>query len=207
MRIIGGLVVATLSLTWLLATRYLLRDGWRIWPILVIVPALVFSLNELRWHRFESMLASATEPVLADRDAGFGCERLMRNFWSSQGRVGHVWFDADGSPADEAFLSRDTCDRVKSWRDDPADASLEEIVAVHTVVHEAAHLAGERNEALAECIAIAHDAQIMERLGATPEEAGWAVARYVELVYPRLPAPYHGDCLDHPMDAVRKHLP
>lgn len=194
MRIVGGLVAASLCLLWLLGKRYVLREGWLIWPVLVIVPALVFSVNELRWLRFESTLASAAQPVLAGREAGFACERLMRNFWSSQGRVGHVWFDADGTPAPDAFLSWDTCDRVKSWRDDPGSASIEEIVAVHTVAHEAAHLTGERNEAQAECTAITYDAQVMERLGASQEEARAAAARYVALVYPRMPEEYRADC-------------
>jgi hypothetical protein len=194
MRIAGGLVVVYLCLGWLLVRRYLLRRGWAIWPVLVVVPAVLFTANEVRWHRFESTLVSAAQPVLGGRDAGFACERLMRNFWSSQGHVGHVWFDADGVPAHDAFLSSSTCAKVKSWRDHPGTASLDEIVAVHTVAHEAAHLTGQRGEAQAECTAITHDAEVMERLGATPEEARADVVRYVAQVYPRLPDEYRGAC-------------
>jgi hypothetical protein len=193
-RIVGGLVVVYLCTMWLLAKRFLMGGGWKIWPVLVIVPTLLFTLNEWRWHRFESTLVRAAQPVLAGRDAGFACERLMRNFWSSQGHVGHVWFDADGTPAHDAFLSSGTCDKVKSWRDHPGAASVEEIVAVHTVAHEAAHLAGQRDEAQAECTALTHDAQVMERLGATPDEAQAAVVRYLAQVYPRLPDEYRGAC-------------
>jgi hypothetical protein len=178
----------------LLAKRYVLRGGWLIWPVLLIVPTLVFSVNEARWHRFESDLASAAQPVLAGRDAGFACERLMRNFWSSTGHVGHVWFDADGTPAHDAFLASSTCAKVRSWRDHPGSADLDEIVAVHTVTHEAAHLAGQRSEAQAECIAVTHDAQVMQRLGATAEQARADVVRYLTGVYPRLPDDYRGDC-------------
>jgi hypothetical protein len=118
----------------------------------------------------------------------------MRNFWSSQGHVGHVWFDADGTPARLAFLSSGTCDKVKSWRDHPGAASIKEIVAVHTVAHEAAHLAGQRNEAEAECTALTHDVLVMQRLGATPQEARADVVRYLAEVYPRLPDEYRGAC-------------
>lgn len=194
MRIAVGLVVVYLCLGWLLARRYLLRRGWAIWPVLVLVPAVLFTANEVRWHRFESMLASAARPVLEGRDAGFACERLMRNFWSSQGHVGHVWFDADGTPAHDAFLSSDTCAKVKSWRTHPGAASIEEVVAVHTVTHEAAHLVGQRDEAQAECTAITHDAQVMQRLGATQDQALAAVVRYLAQVYPRLPDDYRGAC-------------
>lgn len=194
MRIAVGLVVAGACLAWWLSKRCLLNAGWIIWPVLVAVPALLFSANEARWHSFESHLAEAAQPVLGGRDAGFACERLMHNFWSSQGHVGHVWFDADGTPAHDAFLSSSTCARVKSWRDHPGSASVEEIVAVHTVAHEAAHLAGQRNEAEAECTALTHDREVMQRLGATAAQAQADVVRYLAEVYPRLPDEYRGGC-------------
>jgi hypothetical protein len=190
----AGAVVVYLCLAWLLAKRYLLHAGWRVLPVLVAVPALAFTLNELRWQHFESELADAAQPVLGGRDAGFSCERLMHDFWSSQGHVGHVWFDADGGPANDAFLSSGTCAAVKRWQHRPAAAGIDEIVAVHTVTHEAFHLAGERSEAAAECGAIAADQAVMERLGATPDVARSQVARYVTEVYPRLPDDYRGDC-------------
>jgi hypothetical protein len=193
-RIAGGLLIAGLCLLWLLTRRYLLARGWAVWPVLVVVPALLFSANEARWHRFEAQLASAAQPVLGGSGSGFACERLMRNFWSSTGHVGHVWFDADGTPADEAFLSSGTCAKVKAWREHPGRSTLTEIVAVHTVVHEAAHLAGQRDEAAAECTALTHDAQVMERLGASEDQARAAVVRYVTQVYPRLPDEYRGEC-------------
>jgi hypothetical protein len=193
-RLVLGPAVAGACLAWLLAKRYLLRGGWLIWPVLVIVPALLFSVNEARWHRFESGLASAAQPVLAGRDAGFACERLTRSFWSSTGHVGHVWFDPDGTPAHDAFLSSGTCSKVTSWRDHPGRASLEEIVAVHTVAHEAAHLLGQRSEAQAECTALTHDAQVMQRLGASPDQARADLVRYLAQVYPRLPDEYRGEC-------------
>ena len=194
MRIAAGLLLSAFCLSWLLARRYLLGRGWAIWPVVVLVPALLFTANETRWQRFESGLADAAQPVLAGRDSGFACERLMRNFWSSTGHVGHVWFDANGTPALDAFLSSGTCSAVKAWREDPGGASLDEIVAVHTVAHEAAHLAGQRSEAQAECTAVTHDAEVMQRLGASPDQARAAVVRYVTQVYPRLPDEYRGEC-------------
>ncbi|GAB3598272.1 hypothetical protein GCM10027446_28090 [Angustibacter peucedani] len=201
-RIAGGLAVVYLSLAWLLAQRYLRRAGWRVWPVLVAVPALVFTLNETRWYRFEHGLADAVRPVLAGRDAGFGCERLLHDFWSSQGRAGHVWFDADGTPASEAFLSGQTCSDVKAYRRHPSSATLDEVVAVHTVTHEAAHLAGQRDEARAECTAVQADAGVLRRLGAAPDVAQAQARRYLEQVFPRLPSDYtSGDCReDGPLD-------
>lgn len=188
-------MVVYLCLAWLLAQRFLLSRRWRVWPVLVALPALVFTLNEARWHRFESGLADAERPVLSGREAGFGCERLMHDFWSSQGRAGHVWFDADGTPAREAFLSAQTCSGVRAYKRQPDRATLDEIVAVHTVTHEAAHLAGERREAVAECTALQADAAVMVRLGATASTAQAQTLRYLHEVYPRLATDYvSGEC-------------
>lgn len=202
MRIAVPLLLATACAGWwVLAWR---REGsWRIGPLLLLVPVLLFTANEIRWARTEAGLTTAAAPVLErpgtvreveDGGSAFGCERLMRNFFSSQGRVGHVWFSADGTPAPSAFLSMGTCSNLKSFRADPDSASLDEIVAVHTLTHEAAHLSGIREEHAAECLALEYDAEVMTRLGASPEQADHYARHYRAEVYPRLPEQYRSAC-------------
>lgn len=201
MRWVMGLSLATGCVVWLLAARYQPRGSWRVLPALLAVVCATFGINELRWHQYETQLTTSARPVL---DAGtypmpgertrFSCERLMRNFWSSQGFAGHVSFDADGTPAKESFLGMDSCSGVKRFRKAPSRAGLEEIQAVHIVAHEAAHLTGERSEARAECLAMAHDAQVMQLLGASPVVAETAALRYRREIHPRLPADYQGTC-------------
>jgi|GEM_PF-2289447 len=197
MRIVVGVVVVGYCVAWLLAKRFLMHGGWKIFPVVIGLVAVLFTGNELRWAVFEEQLADAVGPGMGSARASFACERLLRGAWASQGRVGHVWFDADGKPAGAAFLSADTCAQVKAWRGDPAGASLAQIVAVHTITHEAAHLAGVRDEAKAECLAIQRDTVTMTALGATPVVAAGQVKTYLSAVYPRLPDAYRSDqCAD-----------
>jgi hypothetical protein len=114
----------------------------------------------------------------------FSCERLLRGTWSSQGRGGHVKWDQNG-PVGAAFLSSGTCAKVKAWQANPSGASLDEIVAVLTVAHEASHLAGTSDEAKAECSAVQRAVATMTSLGATRDDAARQVKTYLTVVYPR----------------------
>ncbi|MEP7193143.1 MAG: hypothetical protein ABI903_09785 [Actinomycetota bacterium] len=193
MRIVAGACVVGYCVVWLLAKRFRMRGGWKILPMVIGIVAVLFTGNEVRWAAFEGQLAGAAQPGMGGARASFACERVLRGAWASQGRVGHVWFGPDGRPAGDAFLSMDTCSRIKAWRSDPAGASVEQIVAVHTVTHESAHLAGIRDEAAAECSAVQRDTTTMTRLGATRAEAVKQVGEYLALVYPRLPDAYRSD--------------
>jgi hypothetical protein len=110
----------------------------------------------------------------------------MHGFFSSQGHSGHVWFDANGQPAKQAFLSSSTCSRVKDYQRDPNGAGVDQVVAVHTVTHEAEHLAGVQAEDVAECRAMQADAAVLVALGASPDTAHSQVLTYLSGVYPRL---------------------
>ena len=125
--------------------------------------------------------------------ADFMCERVLRGAWSSQANYGHVSFGADGRPAGPAFLSSSTCAWVRDWQGNPSGATREQILAVHTLTHEAAHLAGIHDEARAECTAIQRDVTTMTRLGARRSDAVRQVSSYLTLNYPALPDNYRSD--------------
>jgi len=190
MRILGGVAVVAYCVGWLLAKRFLMRGGWKILPMLIGVVAILFTGNEVRWAMFEGQLSDAVAPGLGGVRAVFACERVLRGAWSSQGRVGHVWFDQDGHPSGAAFLSSSTCAQVKAWQGHPSGADVGELVAVHTVGHEASHLAGIRDEAAAECAAVQRDTDVMVALGATRAEAAREVGEYLRVVYPSLSDAY-----------------
>ncbi|MGV8847389.1 hypothetical protein [Tessaracoccus sp.] len=196
MRIWGGVAVVAYCLGWLMAKRFLMRGGWKVLPMVIGVVAVSFTGNEVRWAMFEGQLSDAVAPGMGGVRASFACERVLRGAWASQGRVGHVWFDGEGHPSGAAFLSADTCAGVRAWEGRSSGATMEQIVAVHTVTHEAAHLAGIRDEAGAECAAIQRDAAVMVALGATRTESARAVGEYLTVVYPRLPDAYRsGECV------------
>lgn len=192
MRIIVGCVIVGVCLYWVVLRRFVIgRQQWVIWPILVAIVVGVFTANEYRWYRFETKLAHAVKPIAGDRDITIGCERLFRNFFSSQGYSGHVMFDGNGNPAAEAFLSSSTCSNIKKFMKDPKTFELDQIEAVHTLSHEAAHLAGLRNESSAECLALNNDPLVMRELGATVEHGEKLRGLYMKLVYPQLPTEYN----------------
>jgi hypothetical protein len=192
-RIVLPMLVALGCLGWVVFAR---RAGhWGVLPALLALIAGLAAANETRWHVFESRLAAAAAPVLADTDASFGCERLTHHFWSSRAHRGHVMFNADGTPADNAFLSMQTCADIKAFIADPQAADLQQVTSVHILAHEAAHLHGIRAEAEAECVALQADRAVMMNLGADGDTASAAVQRYLGEVYPRLPADYRStDC-------------
>jgi hypothetical protein len=192
-RIVVGAVVVAYCLLWLLAKRFLMRGGWKILPVVIGLPAILFTGNELRWEAFEGQLADAVRPMMGSARASFECERILQGAFASHGRGGHVSIGRDGKPIGAAFLSSNTCARVKAYRADSSGASREQIFAVHTVTHEAAHLAGMHNEAKAECTAIQRDVATMTNLGATRSDAIAQVKSYLTLNYPGLPDNYRSD--------------
>ncbi|MGN6598394.1 MAG: hypothetical protein ACTHMW_03790 [Actinomycetes bacterium] len=209
---------------WWLTRRYLLQRGWAIWPALALVVLLPVMWAEVRAASFESMLARAAAPVTTGLPASvglsssgggyssqltvapaqvrssrwdlpsFACERLLHGLWRSDGHVGEVWFTADGVPQSPAWLSSTTCSRIRDEVSHPDPGNLDGIVALHTVVHEAAHLAGVQDETGAECLAMSHDVEVWQRLGIPAAVAQTMLQRYRTEVRPRLPEPYTGPC-------------
>lgn len=191
-RMLGLLLIATVLVAWVALRRHL-DGGWPVGAVVVLVAMLAFTAHELWWWRHEERYAAVTAAVHGG-DGEFLCERLTRGLFSSQGYVGHVSFTADGQPIGPAFLAWDTCSGLRRWSEagDPAD--LEAVMAAHTLVHEAAHLAGVTDEADAECIAIVHDQRVWVDLGASPEAARAAFDRYLTEIRPRMPPQYRRDC-------------
>lgn len=195
MRWLIGLALAVGCVAYLLVVRYRPRGQWTLTPAILAGIFALFAANEARWTHFEGRLADAASPILGERDAGFACERVMRNFFASHARPGHVQFDANGAPAKDAFLSMQTCARIKAWLRDPAAADQDENHAVHIVAHEAAHLVGVTVESEAECLAIQAGEEVRTKLGADPQLARSQAVAYYHSYYPRLPGQYRSaDC-------------
>jgi hypothetical protein len=69
------------------------------------------------------------------------------------------------------------------------------VVAVHVLTHEAMHLSGRLDEAVAECAAVQRDAQTVRLLGARPTDTAALAAMYWENIYPLMPDRYRsGEC-------------
>jgi hypothetical protein len=67
---------------------------------------------------------------------------------------------------------------------------VEQVMAVHTLTHEAMHLRGEWSESAAECESMQRDRATAVSLGATPTQADALARTYAVEVYPRMSAEY-----------------
>jgi len=182
------------------------RDFPVISVCLLLVAAAGTAVPVVGHARFESRLA-AVASTLSGRQVRVRCETLSQAWTDAHPEAGYVPFGADGRPGTQATLTVRTCDDLRSWFDDrPAHPDRDQVIAVHVLTHEAMHLAGEADEAVAECRAVQRDARTAVLLGASPDRARQLAARYWREDYPQLtPAYQSGDCT--PGGPLDEHLP
>ncbi len=163
----------------------------------LVVPGLLLGWFEYEDHAADGRL-SQTASVLAGRPVHVSCQRLLGTMIDASANRGEVYFDADGRPADETVLKYDTCQALYDYLGSAKVApDLDQVVAVHVLAHEAAHLAGERSEAVAECLSVQSTEATALLLGAPPDAARALAVRYAAEVYPRMPDDYRTtDCRD-----------
>lgn len=176
----------------------------------LIVQQRAAAQSEARYARVASEIAK--------RDVRVRCQGVLGALLDIGINAGTVQFDANGQPADVTHLTRDVCRGLRRFQGDPSSTQLEcvraaaecpreafEMVqAVHTLAHEAVHLAGVRNEAEAECYGLQTVDLVAMRLGADLPTAR-ALADYaLARLYPSLPPHYRTDaCRDGgPLDLV-----
>ena len=135
---------------------------------------------------------SAIASELAQRPVAVRCQSLWADLFSVNGNLGEVQFDAQGRPADTAWLTRATCGELKrfiashgadleclktvDWArfqwNAPHDACIARAAAVGeavvTLAHESMHLRGVRSESDAQCLAEQSTPWTVTRLGGDP---------------------------------------
>jgi hypothetical protein len=174
------------------------------WISLALVLLLLVPLAwlELRWRAADNAFSAATR-ALAPGSEGSACQRMLGTFTRAGVEWGYVEYDAAGRPASTAWLSYDACRHLMDWyRSDKTQPTLEQAQAVHVIPHEAAHLNGEKNEAVAECFAVQNVEETALMLGATPAQAAGLARIYWRVAYPLQPSEYRSaDCReDGPLD-------
>ena len=140
-------------------------------------------------HALEVTLAGAVQQVSGVEDANVDCQGFLREFRLDR-NLGEVRYGRDG-PSSTAGLRDSVCDNLSDWlSSDKDDPTLDEVIAVHVLTHEAMHVSGIMDERGAECQAMQHDARTAMILGATPEQAQALAVRYYRDVYPNMPSGY-----------------
>jgi hypothetical protein len=142
-------------------------------------------------HHLRQQLATEALAVLSDVDGiSADCGRLTEELLNLSQYQGWVYYD--GSHV--AHLKRKVChslwDYAHGGQSRPTD---DEIIAVHVVGHEAMHINGIVEEAVAECTAVQLNYLIAEELGATPQQARGLQRLYFEFFYPNQRSNYVSD--------------
>ena len=182
-----------------------MRLGFALTAVVILSVAFVF--HERRSILEHQLGSVATQ--LAGRHVRVHCQSLAGNLVDVTAEAGTVWFDTNGKPADVTNLKRPICEALRRYRHDlntrayacvvaradcPAKI-FEDVLAVHTLAHEAWHLRGIRTESVTECRALQTTAFAASLFGADPAQAQ-ATASYAFLrLYPNLPDEYRDvDC-------------
>ena len=152
------------------------------------VPGVLRASQERRLGGAASVLAGARVAVR--------CQSFGGAFVDAGPELGYVRWRADGSPEPWTLIKRDQCRHLAAYaRSDKRRPTRDQVVAVHVLTHEAMHLSGRLDEAVAECAAVQRDAQTARLLGAGPADAAELAGAYWRNVYPLMPEGYRsGEC-------------
>src|SRR5919204_5717781 len=153
----------------------------------------------------------AIASTLAQRPVRIECQGFWAALFDVNGRLGDVQFPDGVHPADDAYLTRGVCNRLRHFDAertaclvgrDWSRSTLPEVFADAcgerarplvegslTLAHESAHLRGWRNEASAQCHGIEWLPYVAEQLGASHDE-GTAMANYALALQPGMPSEY-----------------
>lgn len=167
--------------------------------VVAAISFLVALAFEVRHQVAQAQATTVVRELSGNSRAHAACQRFTPDLLDLSRHAGSVQWDVP----DVALLRRATCNDLYSWlMSRKVDPTLDQVIAVHIVVHEAIHVAGERNEAITECTAIQRDAHAAELLGASPAHAQALAVTYYEQAYPLMHSDYRsaGCVEDGPLD-------
>jgi len=182
----------------------------RILACLAALAALGFYMGPHRTLQADEAELARIATVIAGRDVRISCPGTLATLTEASAQDGSVLFSSEGTPADEAKLSGDTCSKLRSFlhgdiggldclaRHQACPLGVREAaIAVNVLSHEAWHLAGVRDEAVTQCYALQTNATTALQLGAGRDDARAIATFVVREVQPVLPADYRSsDCFD-----------
>jgi hypothetical protein len=204
--VVAALGAAALFLRWVLSTR---ASGGAFPAISVgscAVLAVVATLPVVVRANLDNRLGHAASKLIGI-SVKVNCQTLTGSAVDMGNELGWVAWGPDGAPEHKTLIKHQQCNDLQAYLDSnkqrPSD---EQVQAVHVLTHESMHMAGNTNEAVAECYATQRDTEMAELLGASPKDAHQLAVRYWRLFYPRMPDAYTtGDC--RPGGRLDLHVP
>jgi hypothetical protein len=181
----ASLAATTLAAWYRVVTRRYETDGRGYRSVVagvLTVVAFIAGYVEVA-HHLRQQLATEALGVLSDVEGiSADCERFTEELFNISQYQGYVYWDG----SNVAHLRRGVCRNLWNYaHGGQANPTEGQILAVHVVGHEAMHINGIREEAIAECLAVQLNHVIAEDLGATPVQARELQRRYYVEYYPR----------------------
>lgn len=191
---VGVLTVVTALLgVWVVRRAVRLRrprGSVRSAMVLLAIATVLFGwalAHEVRHQWTQARATALIRELTGYPDAHASCQRFTPDLLDLSQYAGHVSFEQPHA----AHLRRGTCNTLASWLvSDKTDPTLEQVNALHVLVHEAIHVTGEFNEGTTECIAMQRDAEAAELLGAAPSDARALADAYYQQTFPRMSSEY-----------------
>lgn len=125
----------------------------------VLTLTIVTSSVPIRHVMFQNSLSDAVEELLGKESVYVDCN----SYFDSIFHFNLAGFVYRGSST--INLEVRSCKNLKSYLKNPSEANSRELFALHVLTHEAMHVAGEFNEALADCQAFQRNHRMAELLG------------------------------------------
>jgi hypothetical protein len=167
----------------------------------LVVTALGWWIADRQDRRGNERRLSAIASQIAGRDVRVSCPGPVGRLLGWDIVEGSVRFDADGKPADETKIRKQSCAELDALAEGRRERGLGlrrgALMAVDVLAHESWHLHGVIDEAETECRSLQTMAWTAQQLGATLEQGdAMALAQYTG-AYRQMPDPYRsGQCVD-----------
>ena len=189
-RLYGLILLAVLAvgIVWWVSRAELPPKAVAVVAVVGLLPVAYVGYAEFSWQRNETRYTKAVQPIAAETVVR--CQRFTEALLDLDNYSGHVVYTADGRIDTVAHLDRDVCNDLARLPESVAAASVDQVAAVHVLVHEAEHVAGVLPEAEADCYAIQHTPDVAERMGLGLEAGRAYAVRYLREVYPRMSDTY-----------------
>jgi hypothetical protein len=163
--------------------------------------ALAWWIADRQDRRGNERRLSSIASEIAGRDVRVSCPGPVGRLFGWDIVEGSVRFDADGKPADETKIRKQSCAELDALAEGRREKGLAleraTLMAVDVLAHESWHLRGVLDEAETECRSLQTMAWTAQQLGATLEQGhAMALAHYTG-AYRQMPESYRsGACVD-----------
>lgn len=167
-----------------------------VWSLCLLLSLSVAAAIPGAQRRTQEHRLASVASRLVGHEVAVHCQSNAGALLDAGVELGYVKYDESGTPEPRTTLKREPCGDLRSYvSGDKRRPSLNQVIAVHVLTHEAMHMRGQTNEAVTECQAMQRDAATARMLGASQRQAEGLARIYWRIVYPDMPEDYRtGDC-------------